>query len=285
MLPLIDTHAHYYFRDFDADRERALARDSAAGVLASVQIGCDEVSSLAAIRLAQQHPGMYTTVGLHPCDALQVGRQPRQYAGMEDYVPRGRDWDSLFTVFRELIERHPGTVVGVGECGFDRYHDASEALYTAQYESFRRHLALSREYELPLVIHSRASTPELEAFMKEYMRGQGDRFVVHCFSEGAAFARSVTAEPGGYIGIGGVATYQNAAAVREAIIAAPLERILTETDAPFLVPAAYKKTHKRCESAMMDTVVELIAALKQVPLEDCAAQLVTNAQRFYGINE
>ncbi len=281
---MIDTHAHYYFDAFDADLPAVVAADTAAGVRHAVQIGCDETSSLAAIRLAQQHESLHATVGLHPMDVDFVGKAPREYQITADYAAKAGNHEQLWEVFDAMIAANREHIVGIGETGFDRHYVDTPELIQLQQNCFLAHLHLCEKHDLPVIIHSRDATPQLRKFLQTHMPKGKYRGVVHCWSEDGAFAQEIVHDHGLMIGVGGVATYGAAGGIRDAISSVPIEALLTETDAPYLVPNGYRKRgKKRCQSAMMDEIVQLISELKNMPVNECAAQLYANGCAFYGL--
>ncbi len=281
--PIIDTHTHLYFAAFAGAHDAVLSECDAAGVVGQVQIGCDEVSCLAAKQLCEQHAGHRLTLGLHPCDVTQVGDPAlHRYDGFADYQLQATTHDELWELFDHWATEWGDLVVGFGETGFDRHHRDTPELVALQAECFVAHLRLCRKHNKPVVIHTRAATDTLEVFLHEHFSGQAYRGVVHCFSEGPEFAQLVTDKFGLMIGVGGVATSPQSDLVREAIRRTPLQYILTETDAPFLVPHAARQSGvKRNHAGHITAVVDLIAQLKGLPTDEVGHQLATNAQRFY----
>jgi len=285
MLRIFDTHAHLYFPTFANTLDQVIADCEAAGVTHQIQIGCDELSCLAALELAKSRPNFYCTLGLHPCDVDKVGiRDPKyhRYAGLDDYQLQAATSDDFFAWVEQLFLENKTLVVGFGETGFDLHHRHTPELYRQQCEDFRSHIALCEKYDRTLVVHTRAAAAETLAFLdaeKPTCRG-----VIHAFSEGPEFAQEVTTKHGFYLGIGGVATYPKMEAVRDAIRQTPIDHLITETDAPFLTPQGARSAGAKTNSPQyLPEVVGLIAELKGLEPEDCAAQLFLNAERCFGL--
>ncbi|MBT3348817.1 TatD family hydrolase [bacterium] len=283
-MQIIDTHTHGYFSQFDDDREKMFARCRAAGVRKQIQIGCDEVSTLAALALARKNDDFFSTVGLHPCDVLNVGK-PAQYrvAGFENFEPRAKNIDELLEIFENLIEKNHDKIVGIGETGFDRFHDGSEAIFEMQKKSFLGHLKLAEKHDLPLVIHTRSATTELLDFFEKNVAGKNVRGVVHCFSENLETAKIFTEKYGFSLGIGGIVTFLKSDELQKVVREIPLEFLVTETDAPFLPPKNWRKKNSRNEPTALPEIVDKIAELKNQRSDDVAAQLMRNAEQLFGM--
>lgn len=284
-MRIFDTHAHLYFPAFAPDLSDELVACEQAGVTHQVQIGCDEVSCLAALELANQYENFYCTLGLHPCDVDQLGiKHPEyhRYAGLDDYQPQCQTSEEFFAWVEALFLKNQEKVVGFGETGFDLHHRHTPDLFQTQTEDFRTHIRLCEKYDRTLVIHTRNAPDETLAFLateKPTVRG-----IIHAFSEGPDFAREVTEKYGFYLGIGGVATYPKMEAVRAAIKITPLELLLTETDAPFLTPQKARQSGVKTNSPKyLPEVVKLIAQVKGLDPDECAERLFENAQRCFGL--
>ncbi len=280
---IIDTHTHGYFPG-QKNPEAAFDRARKAGVMAQIHIGCDEQASFAALELAQKNKDFYSTVGLHPSDVFLVGKpDPKREPLHTSYVPQAQTTDELFGLFDTWIMENPGKIVGVGECGFDFYHDDREKAFKAQEDVFLRHLKLAQKHNLPLIIHTRNAIDDMIEFFKKHILGAEVCGVVHCFSEDMASARFFTEEAGFYLGIGGIVTYKNADVLRDVVRNIPLEKLITETDAPFLPPQEFRKKNLINEPAALVEIVEKIAEVRGEPVEQVAEQLVRNAQNLYRI--
>ncbi len=292
---IFETHAHLYFPAFKGKTQQVIEEAQKAGVDKIIQISCEEISSLAGLRLAQSYEGVYCTIGLHPCDVLNIGKKDPQwhnYEGFEDYQPTCQTLEELMEFWEDLYEKNSEHIVGIGETGFDRYHDDSETLYEAQKASFKAHLDLAKKLQLPLIIHNRNSREEcLRALEENFDRSAHPEIpgIMHCFCEDIGYAHKVTQDYGFMIGIGGVATYKNAKAIREVIQAIPLKYMVTETDSPFLTPQGAKDQHKASKikerllnkPEYLPEIVALIADIKKISVEECAEILYDNAIRVY----
>ena len=285
--PIIDTHTHSYFPSMEKDQDVIFKKCEEAGVAVQIQIGCDELSSLAALSLAKKHDEFYATLGLHPCDVKNIGKfDPKlhRYPGIDKLKPKAKNFDELFEVFSEVFENNSEKIVGFGETGFDLYHENSQEILELQKENFTRHLDLCEKYNKPVVIHTRnAHKVTLETLEAELPK-RNIRGVVHCFCEDTHFAEIVTQKYGLFLGIGGVLTYNNTEKIREAVINTPIEYLVTETDSPFLVPRKAKnKKNKIKHPGLLPEVIELIAELKGMEAEECANILFENGKRLFEV--
>jgi TatD DNase family protein len=238
---------------------------------------------LAALDLARRYDHMKCTLGLHPTDVGNVGHRGKEhrYSGYESYVPQAENLEALMDFFRGLFVQHGAHIVGFGETGFDLFHAQSPALLALQERAFLAHIQLAEQFDRALVIHSRSARQPTLDFLERFMP-RGVRGVWHCFCEDLEAAKIATEEHGLFLGIGGIATYKNAASLRAVIREIPLEFLVTETDAPFLVPDGARKRGTRVnESRFLTEVVGLIAELKDMDLEACAEVLVENGKRLF----
>jgi TatD DNase family protein len=251
---LIDTHCHLNHRDFADDRTACLARARAAGVGVMVEIGYDLPSSEAAVAAAEREPSLYAAVGVHPHDATSL--DDRSLARLAE------------------LARSP-RVVAIGEIGLDFYRNLSPR--PAQEEAFRRQLRLSRELGMPFVLHTRDSEGEVLDLL-EAEGPMGVTGVLHCFSAGPEIAARAFAL-GLYVGLGGVLTFKNARALQETAAALPLDRIVIETDAPYLAPHPYRG--KRNEPAYVTLVADQLAALLGRSPAEVAATTTANARALF----
>ena len=258
------------------------ARD--AGVMAQIQIGADEGASYAAIQIAQKNEDCFATVGIHPTDVKLIGNpDPEHRISGSDYEPVAKNADELFQLFDQWITENPGKVVGIGECGFDWHHDPRETALASQTDVFLRHVKLAKKHDLPLIIHTRNAIEDTIEFFKEHVVGTGLRGVIHCFSEDIAAAKFFTEEAGFYLGIGGIVTYKKSDVLRDVVAQIPLDKLLTETDSPFLPPQEFRKKNSVNEPAALVEVVEKIAEIRGEPIEEVAGQLVQNAKKLFQI--
>jgi len=255
LLRLIDTHAHLALGQFDADREAAIVRASEAGVARIVEIGYDLPSSHAAIALATAHPQIFAVVGIQPNHVHEL--------------PAG--WEAEL----RALCAHP-KVVAVGEIGLD-YH-WMQGPPAAQEQLFRAQLALAQALALPVVIHSREAHADALRVLGDAARGQPG--IMHSFSGDWAYAEACL-ELGLMLSFSGPLTFPKAVELHEVARRAPLERLLTETDSPYLSP--HPQRGQRNEPARVRLVAERLAALREQPLETVAAQVWANAERIFGL--
>lgn len=252
---MIDSHAHLDDPRFDPDRAEVLARARSAGVKAVICVGSDFASSRRAVTLAEEEPGLYAAVGVHPHEAAGV-------------VPRM--WDGL------RLLAGTNRVVAWGEIGLDFHYNFSPP--DVQDAVFRKQLELALECSLPVIVHDREAHKETMAILNEFPGLNG--VVLHCFSGGMEMAEECLAR-GYYLGIGGTLTYPKNGLLREIIRTAPLDRLLLETDCPYLAPQPWRG--KRNEPAYLTAVVETIAEIKGTVPEEVAAATSANARRFFNL--
>ncbi len=273
---LIDSHAHLDFHQFDADREAVIERAREAGLVAIVNIGTSLPSSRAAVALAERYDFIYAAVGIHPHDAKTVTPE----------------------VLAELrtLARHP-KVVAVGEIGLDYYRDLSPR--AVQRRVFADQLALAAELALPVVIHSREAHDDVLAALRRWgslppgggTEGgtgvlppgggtEGGTGVLHSYSAGPERLQEVL-RLGFSIGISGPVTFPKANRLRAVAAAVPLERLLVETDCPYLTPQPYRG--RRNEPAYVRYVVEAVARARGVPAEAVAQAATDNTRRLFGV--
>lgn len=255
-MNLTDSHCHLDDRQFEQDRERVIERALQAGVRRMLAIGTgDGPPDLeAAIRLAERYPPILASVGIHPHDAAKAAPS---------------DFDHL----RALV-RHP-KVVAVGEIGLDYHYDFSPR--ERQREVFLEQLRLAAEFGKPVIIHTREAWEDTMAVLEQHARPANLKGVMHCFSGGPEEARRAL-NLGFFLSFAGVITFPKAVRVREAARSAPLERLLVETDAPYLAPVPYRG--KRNEPAWVVETARRLAELRGEPLERLAAETSRNFERL-----
>ncbi len=252
---IFDTHAHYDDEQFDKDREELLASLSSHNIGRVVNIGANIESTKAAVTLAQKYPFIYAAVGVHPSDAGE----------MSEDVCR---WLKSLTELKK--------VVAVGEIGLDYYWDKDASVRENQKKWFIRQLDLARECGLPVSIHSRDAACDTLDIMRAHGRDLGG--VIHCFSYSVEMAREYV-KMGYYIGIGGVVTFKNARTVKAVVEDIPLERIVLETDCPYLAPEPNRG--KRNSSLNLPYVVEAISQIKGLSREKVEDVTWRNAMALY----
>ncbi len=233
---LIDSHVNLHAPQFDEDRGDVIARAREAGVGLMVEIS-DRLSTFEATHaLAMTHPDIWCTVGVHPHEA-------RHYA---ELTP-GRLVD---------LAARP-RVVGIGECGLDFHYDLSPRETQAQV--FRAHIHAARATGLPLVVHTREADDAMAAILREETADGAFRFLMHCYTSGSQLAQIAT-ELGGWFSVSGIATFKAAETVRDRIRAMPAERIIVETDCPYLAPAPHRG--RRNEPAYIGHVLDKLADIR-----------------------
>lgn len=252
---IFDTHAHYDDKAFDRDRDELLSSLPSRGVGLVVNPGCTVNSSRAAVALAERYPHVYAAVGIHPEDCAGAG-------------------DAEFAAIRKLAG-HPKTVA-IGEIGLDYYWEQNPPREFQQMV-FRRQLALARELALPVIIHDREAHGDTLAIVREFPEVRG---VFHCYSGSPEMAEELIRR-GWYLGFDGPVTYKNARRAPETAAAAPLERIVIETDSPYMAPVPNRG--KRNDSTNLTYVVEKLAEWKGVSPEEMEAITWRNGLRLFGL--
>ena len=255
MALIFDTHAHYDDAQFDADREALLSAMPENGVGLILDPGCDLESSRAAIALAEQYPHIYAAVGYHP----------------ENCAPYT---DADLDILRRLAQ-HP-KVVAIGEIGLDYYWEQNPPKEFQQ-AVFRAQLALARELDLPVIVHDRDAHADCLAIVKEFPEVRG---VFHCYSGSVEMARELW-KLGWYLGLDGPVTYKNARRTVEVAAEVPLERLLLETDSPYMAPAPKRGT--RNDSRNIRCIAEKIAEIRNMTADAIIRVSAENGRRLFGI--
>lgn len=253
---IFETHAHYDDKAFDGDRDALLSAMRENGIEYIVNVGANLKSTAASIELAQKYPFIYAAAGVHPSDS-------------------GELCEENFELLKKqcLAEK----VVAVGEIGLDYYWDTAE--HSTQKFWFERQLDLAREVKKPVIIHSRDAAKDTFDIMAAKNAGEIGG-VVHCYSYSPEMALDYV-EMGFYIGIGGVVTFQNAKKLKEVAEAVPIERILLETDSPYLAPAPNRG--KRNTSLNLPYIAQKIAEIKGMPYDELVKITAENAKKLYKI--
>ena len=254
-MPIFDTHAHYDADQFASDREAVLTALPAAGVGLVVDPGCVVASSREAVALAERFDHVYAAVGIHPEDC----------AGCTD-----ADFDAI----RELCRREK--VVAVGEIGLDYYWKENPPR-DFQEQVFRRQIELALELDLPVIIHDREAHGDSLRIVLDY---PGLRGVFHCFSGSPEMAQELL-KRGWYLGFDGPITYKNAKRAPEVAAITPMDRIVIETDAPYMAPVPFRG--KRNDSRLLPYVVEKLAEWKGVTPEEMTDITWQNGKRLFGL--
>lgn len=252
---ITDSHAHVFWSSFDADREAVLERARAAGVSRMVVVGTNLATSRAAFDLCRGRVGLFPTAGIHPHDCAEAGEA--DYAGIE------------------ALARDPACVA-VGETGLDHFKEFSPR--AAQEQSFRWHLRLARELDKPVIVHCRDAHEPTVELLREF---PGVRGVMHCYTMGPDELAPYL-EAGFYISFSGVVTYPRNEANRAAARAVPIERLLVETDCPYLAPQGQRG--RRNEPALVRGVLEVLARERRSDFEDLARATSNNAARLFDLD-
>jgi len=248
----IDTHAHIFMPEFDADRDEALARAMAAGIELLVVVGYHLEASRKAVEAAQRYPQVYASVGIHPHDAKHYD-------------------DAAEETLRKLAKSPK--VVAIGECGLDFFRDRSPR--PAQVEAFRRQVRLAKELGLPLIVHDRDAHQETMKILKEE---QAEVVVLHCFSGDLAMAEEAWAR-GYYTSIAGPVTYPKNEGLRDIVRKAKADRLVLETDCPYLPPQAFRG--QRNEPAYLFDTANEVAIILGMSLEELGRLTSENARRLF----
>ena len=253
---LFDTHAHYDSRQFNADRDEVLSSLPAQGVSLVVNPGCDIPTSRMAVAIAEQYPHVYAAVGFHPEELAEA-----QLADLDE--------------IRRLAAHEK--VVAIGEIGLDYYWVKDEEGRKKEQDFFRAQLALAEELDLPVIVHDREAHGDTLAIVKEFPNVRG---VFHCYSGSAEMAKELV-DMGWMISFTGVLTYKNARKAVEAAEVIPMDRLMVETDAPYMAPEPCRG--RRCDSSLVVHTCRRLAEIKGISLEECAKITAENGRRFFGI--
>lgn len=255
---IFDTHAHYDDKQFDQDREELLASMKDNGIGTIVDVGSNMETSAWIVDAVKRYPMMYGAVGVHPSDTADLT-------------------DSDIDTLKEYAGKDK--ILAIGEIGLDYYWDEPER--AIQKKWFEAQIELAREVKLPIIIHSRDAAKDTYDIMKA-LHAEDIGGVVHCFSYSKEMARQFL-DMGFYIGIGGVVTFKNAKALKEVAAYAPLDRIVLETDCPYLSPEPNRG--KRNSSLNLNYVAEALSQIKGINKEELIAVTEENARQLYRMKE
>lgn len=250
---IFDTHAHYDSEQFDEDRDEILSSMPEKGVVGIVNVGAALEGCKASIEFAKKYPFMYAAVGVHPDEAGALNEET--FAQLEEWCKEEK-------------------VVAIGEIGLDYHWDVEPR--DVQKEWFIRQLELARKLDLPVNIHSRDAAEDTFQVMKEH--GKDLTGIIHCFSGSKEMAVEYV-KLGYHIGVGGVVTFKNGKKLKQVVEEIPLERIVLETDAPYLAPTPYRG--KRNDSSLIQYMAEEIAGIKGITVEEVLEQTEANARKVY----
>ncbi|MBB5985897.1 TatD DNase family protein [Sphingobium sp. B1D3A] len=249
-MMLVDSHCHLNYKGLVEDQDAVIARARAAGIGGMLNISTREREWHDVIAVADSAPDIWATVGIHPHEA--------------DEHPH------VDTARLVAAAAHP-RVIGIGETGLDYYYDHSDR--ARQQASFRAHIVAARQTGLPLIVHTRDAEEDTAAILREEMAAGPFPGVIHCFTASDAFA-DIALELGFYISISGIVTFKKATALQESARRIPADRLLVETDSPFLAPVPHRG--KPCEPAYVADTARFLADLRGDRLEDLAAATTRN---------
>ncbi len=260
-VPVVDSHTHLDSTAEVAGLPVAEALEAARSVNVPrvVQIGCDAPSSAWAVDLASREPSVVAAIAIHPNDVARAGSA----------------WKDQFREIRRLAK--DPHVRAIGETGLDYYRTTDRAGQQLQHDAFAAHIGLAADRDLTLVIHDRDAHEDVLVILDAV--GVPKRFIMHCFSGDAAFGHECL-DRGGYLSFPGTITYKANQALREAALACPQDRLLVETDAPYLTPLPHRA--RRNASYLVPHTVRFLAALRDEPLDELCAALSANADAAYG---
>jgi TatD DNase family protein len=256
-VALIDTHCHLTFDDLARDIDGVIARSRAVGVTAWITVGTDPQQNRNVVELIDKFENMYAAVGIHPHDAKTVTAE-------------------TLTELKELA--HNEKVVAIGETGLDFHYDFSPP--KDQRRVFAAHLKIAAELNLPVIIHCRKAFDETLNILEQYGTG-AKKIVFHCFSGSAEQAKIVLGK-GFYVSFTGVVTFKNAEKTRDAAAVVSLDRLMLETDCPYMSPEPMRK-QKINEPALLVHTAKFLADLKAITLEDFAASTTAAAKAFFNL--
>lgn len=237
---LIDSHCHLNYPEL-ADTAGVIARAKAAGVGLMQTISTQRKDFAEVKALAEQHPEIYCSIGIHPHEA-----EPHEDISEEELLAEAA---------------HP-RVIGIGETGLDYYYEHSPR--AAQQELFRRHIRVARQLHLPVIVHSREADEDTVSIVREAYAEAPFKFLIHCFSS-SNYLADESVKIGGYISASGIITFKKSQALRDSFASVPLDRLLVETDAPYLAPEPYRG--KPCEPAYTVHTARKLAEVKSVSFE------------------
>ncbi len=250
---LVDTHAHISDAQYDSDRAETVQRARENGVTRIITMGDTMESSLAAINTANAYDGVYAGTGVHPEEALSI--KPGDYDQIAEWLTLDK-------------------VKVLGEIGLDYYHE--NAPRELQQEIFIRQLDVARQMHMPVSIHDRDAHADMMAILKK--EGRGITGSIHCFSGSWEMAKELL-KMGWFLGVDGPLTFKNAAKLPDIIAKVPLDRLLLETDSPYLAPVP--KRGRRNEPAFVKFIAEKAAEIRGIPLEELASQTTANAVELF----
>jgi TatD DNase family protein len=256
MMPgaLVDSHCHLNFPDFRDDLDAVIqrARDAGVGVMQTICTDMAEFDEIYAI--TERYEGIYCSVGVHPNDSGQ------------------QEVDASVLI----AKTHAPNVIGIGETGLDYHYEASDR--TTQKQSFIQHIAAARDTGLPIIIHTRDADDDTVSLLTDEMAKGAFKGLIHCFTSSQYLAEKVI-ELGFYISVSGIISFKNAQPIRDAIANVPMDRLLVETDAPYLAPIPHRG--KRNEPSYVIHTNKILSDIKGISEQECAKQTTANFFRLF----
>ena len=256
-LRYIDSHCHLDMSDYQPDLSEVIKRAKDAGIKHIISIGINLQSSFQAIALAKSHPEIFATIGVHPNDVDSISK-------------------STFEHLENLYLKNPSLVKGFGEIGLDYYREHTSQ--TLQREHFANQLGLAEKLHLPVIVHNREANNDCLEILKEFTCEAG--CLMHCFGSDYAFAKKVI-DRGMYISLSGVVTFKNAPEIHQVAKNIPLDKLLIETDGPFLAPVPFRG--KRNEPSYIPYIAAQVAELRGISLEEVSEAIYQNTVKFFNL--
>ena len=253
---IFETHAHYDDECFDVDRDILIEKLFQKNICNIINVGASIESTKTTIALAKKYENMYAAAGVHPSDIAGLNEETLAWLKEQTKDPK---------------------VIAVGEIGLDYYWDKEEEVQKAQRYWFAQQMRLARESQLPVIIHSRDAAEDTMRVMKE-VHAEEIPGVIHCYSYSPEMAKEFI-KMGYYIGVGGVVTFKNAKKLKETVMQIPLERILLETDSPYMAPEPHRGS--RNDSGNLVYVAEKIAELKGITAKEVENATLANARKLF----
>ena len=253
---IFETHAHYDDERFDEDRDILIEKLFQKNICNIINVGASIESTKTTIALAKKYENMYAAAGVHPSDIAGLNEETLAWLKEQTKDPK---------------------VIAVGEIGLDYYCDKEEEVQKAQRYWFAQQMGLARESQLPVIIHSRDAAEDTMRVMKE-VHAEEIPGVIHCYSYSPEMAKEFI-KMGYYIGVGGVVTFKNAKKLKETVMQIPLERILLETDSPYMAPEPHRGS--RNDSGNLVYVAEKIAELRGITAKEVENDTLANARKLF----
>ena len=269
---IFESHAHYEDRKFDSDRIELLSMMKKKNIGTIINVGTTLELSRASIALSHEYDFIYAAIGVHPSDIECL-----EEAKMRSVEDSNETIDGIEQLRNMAVSEKK--VVAIGEIGLDFYWEKDEAVRERQRYWYREQLALARELELPVIIHSREANEETFNIMKE-AAAAGTRGVIHCYSGSPEMAEQYV-KLGYYIGIGGVVTFKNGKKLKETAKRIPLDNILVETDCPYMAPEPFRG--ERNDSTFLPYIIKEIAELREITVDEVMEVTRENGRRLFGI--